>query len=907
ALAEPGGICISKTAFDHIETKLPLGYEYLGEQTVKNIPKPVGAYRVLMEPRVTVAREIEKKKAVPVWRRKAILVGSVALVIVVISAVIWNFYLRPPPIEPASAERMAFPLPDKPSIAVLPFVNMNGDAKQEYLADGITENIITALSKVPEVFVIARNSVFTYKGKPVKIRQVSEELGVQYVLEGSVQTSDGRLRITAQLIDATAGHHLWADRFDRDLKDIFAVQDEVTLNILSALRVKFTHGEQARVQETTDNLEAWSYVVEGVSHFESFTKDDNARAQQLFERAVKADPKYSYAWAMLGWTHWIDATYGYSESSSESFKKAVEIAQKAMELDDKQPDVHALMGGIYLFQRQYDNAFTEGERAIALAPNVACNRAILAQTMLFAGRFEEAITLVKSAMRLNPHYPSWYLQPLAMAYSMIGDHEEARALNERLLNRRKEAGGNIITPLIGLVANSMFLGREDEAKAYVKEILEVEPNFSLEQFQKGNFFKDSLQLKHTFEALRRAGIPERPPLPLPDKPSIAVLPFVNMSGDPEQEYFSDGMTEDLITDLSKISGLFVIARNSVFIYKGKVVKTAEVGRELGVRYVLEGSVRKANGRVRITAQLVDATTEGHIWAERYDRDLKDIFALQDEVTKKIVAALAVKLTEDEEKRFVRRYTDNMEAYDSLLQGMEYKNRYTKEANLQARQLYERAIALDPEFALAYALLGLTHFHEWSLGWSQDPQSLEQAFELAQRAIALDDSLPEAHAILGEVYLWKKQHEQAVAESEKTIALNPNDADGIVRLGNILNWTGRPGKAIELVKKAMRLNPMYPVWYLWNLGHAYFLTDQYEEAIETLKRCLDRTPDFLPAHIYLTASYIRLGRNEEAQAQAAQVMKLSSKTSTKAWRQRIPYKDQAISERLFDSLRKAGLK
>jgi TolB-like protein/class 3 adenylate cyclase len=234
---------------------------------------------------------------------------------------------------------------------------------------------------------------------------------------------------------------------------------------------------------------------------------------------------------------------------------------------------------------------------------------------------------------------------------------------------------------------------------------------------------------------------------LPDKPSIAVLPFVNMSGDPEQEYFSDGITEDLITDLSKISGLFVIARNSAFIYKGKVVKIAEVGRELGVRYVLEGSVRKSKGRVRITAQLADATTEGHLWAERYDRDLKDIFALQDEVAQKIVAALAVKLTEDEQKHLVRKYTDNMEAYDALLQGVEYKNRYTKEANVQARQMFERAIDLDPEFAAAYAALGFTHFHEWTLGWSQDPQSLEHAFELAQRTLELDDSLPLGHHLL----------------------------------------------------------------------------------------------------------------------------------------------------------------
>ena len=397
-----------------------------------------------------------------------------------------------------------------------------------------------------------------------------------------------------------------------------------------------------------------------------------------------------------------------------------------------------------------------------------------------------------------------------------------------------------------------------------------------------------------------------PAIELPDKPSIAVLPFANMSGDPEQEYFSDGITEDLITDLSKISGLFVIARSSVFIYKGKAVKIAEVGRELGVRYVLEGSVRKANGRVRITAQLVDATTEGHLWAERYDRDLKDIFALQDEVTQKIVAALEVKLTEDEHERLVRKYTDNMEAYDYYLRGAEYFNRSTKEANVRARRMFERAIDLDSEFAAAYAHLGHTYLLDWAMGWNQDPHILEQAYEIGQRAIALDESVPEAYCLVGHVYLWKKQHDQAIAVFERSIDLNPNYAMSIAGLGDILSWAGRPQEAIEYVKKAMRLNPMHSAWDLWYLGHAYFLTGRHEEAIETLKRALNRRPDFLPTHLYLAASYSELGREEEARAEAAEVLRLRSpQTSMEAWRRRLPYKDQAVLERLFDSLRKAG--
>jgi adenylate cyclase len=394
---------------------------------------------------------------------------------------------------------------------------------------------------------------------------------------------------------------------------------------------------------------------------------------------------------------------------------------------------------------------------------------------------------------------------------------------------------------------------------------------------------------------------------LPNKPSIAVLPFENLSGDPEQEYFSDGITEDIITGLSKISGLFVIARHSAFTYKGKAIKIAKVGQELGIRHILEGSVRKSNGRVRITAQLVDATTEGHLWAERYDRDLKDIFALQDEVTQKIVSTLAIKLTEDERKRLVRKYTDNMQAYDFYLQGVEYQNRFTKEANIQARQMFERAIDQDPGFAIAYTALGFTYFHDWTFGWSTDTQSLDHAFELAQKTLDLEESLPLGCHLLGKVYLWKKQYEKAITELEKAITLSPNYADHLVGLGYILNFAGRPTESIGLVKKAMRLNPIYPAFYLWELGHAYFLTGRYEKAIETLNRILDRNLDFMPAHLLLAASYSKLEREEEAQAEVAEVEKLSPQVSLVGLRQRLPYKDQEVLERLYDSMRKAGLK
>jgi adenylate cyclase len=402
-------------------------------------------------------------------------------------------------------------------------------------------------------------------------------------------------------------------------------------------------------------------------------------------------------------------------------------------------------------------------------------------------------------------------------------------------------------------------------------------------------------------------LPPTPALPLPDKPSIVVLPFVNMSEDPKQEYFSDGLTEDLTSALSKISSLFVIARNSAFTYKGKAVKVQDVSREMGVRYVLEGSVRKADNQVRITAQLIDATTGGHLWSERYDRPLQDIFALQDEVVQKIVTTLKLQLSVQEQGILVRKTTDNLEAYDYYLRGRAHFNRFTQEANAQARQMFEQALALDPQYAEAYAFLGATYFAEWAFQWSQDSQALDQALALAQRAVAVDDSLAQAHATLGNVYVWKKQYDQAIAEAERAIALDSNFAEAYMGLGEILKFAGRPEEALGLIEKAMRLNPHYPATYLFCLGTHYRLMGRNEEAIAAFKRALTRNPDFLPVHINLAVVYSELGREEEARAEAAEVLRINPKYSLEVLRQITPFKDPAVLERMFAALRKAGLK
>jgi TolB-like protein/predicted Zn-dependent protease len=914
ALADPGGICISKTAFDQIETKLPLGYEFLGEQDVKNIPKPVGAYRVLMEPRVTVAEEIEKVKTVPLWQRKTILAASVVLILVVIAALIWNFYLRPPPMEVASVERMALPLPDKPSIAVLAFTNMSGDPDQEYFSDGLTEEIITTLSKVSDLFVIARQSTFSYKGKPVKIRQVAEELGVRYVLEGSVRKGEDRVRITAQLIDALTGRHLWAEAYDRELKDILAVQGEITKEIITALEVKLTMGEQARLfAKGTDNVEAWALGIKAWKIFSKYSKENNAKAQELLERATKLDPDYPFLWMALAFTHFVDARLAWTKSQAESLKRALEFTEKTLSLDPENPVAHGLMGNIYLFQRQYEKAIAEGQRAVSLGPNYADGYAMLSQIMRYSGRFEEALELIKKAMRLGPIHRAFYTVTLAAAYLRLERYDEAIPVSKQLTERWRRGECPPTWGYTTLISAYMGLGKEEEARAVAEKLLAVSPTYSLELHRKKNPYKDPAHLERIVSALRKAGIPDKPPLPLPDKPSIAVLPFTNLSDDPKQEYFVDGMTDDLITDLSKISGLFVIARNSVFRYKGKPVDVKKVSRELGVKHVLEGSVRKAGDQIRINAQLIDATTGGHLWAERYDGKMDNIFALQDKITQKIVAALAVKLAVDEEVKVVRRGTKNILAYDEFLKGMKHFYLYTPESFAKAIDYFKKSLSLDPNYAQANAALALTYWNGTKLG-SEGLAALgehwEQARLIAEHHLKLAMKSPTsvAHQIASEILLMQRQYDEAIREARQAIFMDPNDPNGHLIMAFGLIMSGRPKEAIDFANKAIKLDPFNPGRPLAFLGLASFSNGEIEKAIEFTKRALRNNPKLYRQRAVLAACYGLLGRTEKAKPVLDSYTEylVTSVPNLRIVMFGWPFQDMHVSDRFAEGLIKAGL-
>jgi len=898
-LAAAGGISISGTVYEHIKDKLSLGYHYLGEQDVKNIPEPVRVYRLLTEPG-DAGKMINAEKPKSKTFRYAAYSALAVIILLAGALVVWNTTFRVK-IEPASVEKMAYPLPDKPSIAVLPFDNMSGDPEQEYFSDGITEQIITGLSNVPKLFVISRNATFTYKGKPVKPRQVAEELGVQYVLEGSVQKSGDRIRITAQLIDALSGHHLWAEHYDRELTDIFAVQDELTIKIMTAMRVKLTSGEQARVfEKSTKNLNAYFKYLKGREHIDRNNKEDNVIAQKFLEEAISLDPGFALAQTLLGAAYMNDILMGLTKDPRASIAQAVKLTQNAIELDESLARPHAMLALIYALTGRYEEASVECERALELGPNDERAYFLVGSALRFAGRWAEAIPVYEKAIRLNPFPQSNTYYGLGLAYSFTGQFEKGI----EACQKATQDNPNDLYAHVLLSAAYSLAGRDEEAQATAEKVLQIDPKFTVKSWEKNLRFKNPSDAKQYFEALRRAGLPYEPLLPLPNKPSIAVLAFDNLSGDPEQEYFSDGISEEIINALSKTDQLFVIARNSSFTYKGKPVNVKQVSRELGVRYVLEGSVRKSEDRIRITAQLIDATKGHHLWSERYDRDLKDIFAVQDEITMKIITALQVELTEGEQMRIWAQRYKTLDVQLKVMELISLWRKGTIEALIRHGQVAKEVVDMAPDQAVGYRSLGWNHWGQAYIGRSPR-ENLKKAFEFAQKAISLDESDGLSHALLGSIYSMMREHEKAIVAGKRAVELDPNVAQVHLILGQTLNFAGRPDEALEYLNKAIRLNPFPPYLYFSNLGQSYLQKGQYEKALTEYKKALQLAPESPPLHVHLAVIYILMDREEEARASAAKALELAPFISISGVIKTSRYKNPEDLKLMVDAMRKTG--
>jgi adenylate cyclase len=498
-LSEAGGICITGRAYDQVKNKLELGYEYLGEHSVKNISEPVRVYKVLIEPEA-VGKVIGEKRFLGRLSRRSALAALIILIIVAGGLIGWNIYLhQSKKVEPASMEKMAYPLPDRPSIAVLPFDNLSGDPEQDYFSDGLTEEIITALSKIDNMFVIARNSTFTYKGKPVKIKQVAEDLGVRYVLEGSVRKAGDRVRITAQLIDALKGHHLWAERYDRNLKDIFVIQDDITKNIIKGLHMKLSG--YLYDPKTTDSLEAYLKFMQANALWgRGDLRKNIVSIRQLAEEAIALDPNYAWAYATLGTTHLNDIYYGLTKDMKKSWKTAFELGQKAQALDERA--AHSLLGSLYQLAGQHEKAVAEAERYVEIFPNMAWAHSNMGRYLMNADRLEEAIPFFKKGLRLDPYASAPFFYNLGFTYWMLGQNEEAISILKKGLKRSPDD----MFIHMALAVSYIETGRVEEAHKSAAELLRVNPKVSLEWLAKMLPWKNKNQVNRLLDDLSNSGL-----------------------------------------------------------------------------------------------------------------------------------------------------------------------------------------------------------------------------------------------------------------------------------------------------------------------------------------------------------------------------------------------------------------
>jgi adenylate cyclase len=483
-LSEPGGVVVQGSVSETVPVRMPFDFASLGDQTIKGFDQPVRAFSVILQANSDLPQPEEKAARDHEPADDAQHPSS----------------LSPKSYEILIGER--FELPDKPSIAVLPFLSMSADRDQEIFADGMTEDIITSLSRIPELVVISRNSTFVYKGRAVDIRQVGSELAVSHVLEGSIRKAGDRLRITVQLAKTRGGEHIWVERYDRNLDDIFAIQDEITRNVVVELAVKLVDGEVARsIAVGTDSIEAWELIRRAGTILSARARYDTAAVKQLINRALELDDKFAAAWTTLGWVYWMESSRKWGADPEQSMQKALEAGQKAISADPNYHMAHSLLGHVYMSRGDPEKAIEMGEKAIALAPSDSYAMALQADRLIESGRVDEGIRRMRKAIRLCPFPPAWFLFILGMGFHIKGDNQTAIHAFELSLERDSESH----LTNAWLTSALVELGRLDEARSAAEAVLEIEPSFSVEDWSKSFNFKAYLRVKAN---LLQAGLPE---------------------------------------------------------------------------------------------------------------------------------------------------------------------------------------------------------------------------------------------------------------------------------------------------------------------------------------------------------------------------------------------------------------
>ncbi len=766
-------------------------------------------------------------------------------------------------------------------VAVLPFKYSGGNADLASLADGLSEDVVTGLSRFSYLRVIARGSTTKYSSESGDLRAIGKELGARYVMEGSLRQAGTRLRLAVQLVDAASGAHLWAENYERPFHPdaMFELQDDLVPRIVSTVAdmngvLPRTMSEALR-SLAPEQLSPYEAVLRSFCYPARVSAEDLAAARSALELAVQKAPSYADAWAMLSFVCGQDFAQGFN-LQPDSLTTALTAARRAIEASTSNPLAYCSLAQALFFQKDFQGFRNATERAVALNPMDGNSMAFLGELLTYCGDWEQSVALVGRAKQLNPNHPGWYW--FADFYHAYRDRDYRSALGFALkINLPGQWAAHAMT-----AAAAGQLRDSNAAGKATRDLLKLRPDIAATVRQEFAKWWEPDYVEHVLDGLRKAGleVPDEAAKtsPSPVTPasgtfaaarSIAVLPFANMSGDKEQEYFSDGLAEEIINLLAQIPGLKVIARTSAFAFRGKEQDIRTIAATLGVGAILEGSVRRSGDRVRVTAQLISAEDGAHLFSERYDRVMADVFALQDEIAAAITSALRIKLST--ESPALPRYAPNTAAYEAVLKARYHEAKVTPESLELARQYYEQAISLDPGFALAH--VGLGNYHMESSHWTgcSGRETAPLVRRQAELALSLDPALPDAHALLGYVTAFHDLDWQQ-ADRHFDLAMTHQPAPVYVRrlFSLVQCLRGKLEQAIQIVERIIQEDPL-AVWPRMNL-HAYLqAAGRYEEAREQVKKVLELDADLVVARVSAAMLAADRGELDEAVKEARRAL------------------------------------
>ena len=756
-------------------------------------------------------------------------------------------------------------------VAVLPFKYGGNNADLTALAEGLSEDVVTGLSRFSYLRVIARGSTQKYSTEAGDTRSIGKELGARYVMEGSLRQAASKLRLAVQLVDATSGAHLWAENYERTYSPeaIFELQDDLVPRIVST--VADMNGILARTMSealrglAAEQLSPYEAVLRSFCYLARVSADELAAARSGLELAVRKAPAYADAWAMLSLLCVQDYGQGFN-LQPDSLSTGLAAARRAIEASTSSPLAYFGLAQALFFEKDFQSFRNAADRAVALNPMDGNSMAFLGELLTYTGDRERGLALAGRAKQLNPNHPGWYW--FADFYNAYRESDYRTALDFAV---KINLPGQWAALAMTAAAAGQFGDRNTASKA-VSDLLKLRPDIASGVRREFAKWWEADYIEHVIDGLREAGleIPDELPKSSPSlvtpasgitaARSIAVLPFANMSGDKEQEYFSDGLAEEIINLLAQTPGLKVIARTSAFAFRGKEQDIRAIAATLGVSTILEGSVRRSGERLRVTAQLISALDGGHLFSERYDRVMADIFGLQDEIAAAITGALRIKLATDAPTP--HRYVPKTDAYEAFLKARYHEVRFTPEALDLAFQYYEQAITLDPGFALAQVGLGIYHMDSTYWGRRPASETLPLARHQAEQALLLDPALPEAHALMGYIEAHDFQWQQAGAHFDLGMRCPPTSIL-VRRLFAIFEFLrGNLQRAIEVVKTIIQEDPL-AVWPRMNLNAFLQGAERYGEAIEQLRKVLELDENLVVARV--TLALLLADRGDLAQA------------------------------------------